>query len=182
MLDDLSAHLLDISQNSIAAGATEITVTLRDADYFEFEISDNGKGMSEEQSASVINPFITSRKTRRVGMGLPFLKQASELCGGVFSLTSQLNVGTTVRASFDRLNIDTPPIGDIPASILTLLMDAPKVHWIFRYEKNNNIFEIDSKELEEALGGLESLYSPEVALGLIDFIKNGIDQTSGEFD
>ena len=182
MLDDLSAHLLDISQNSITAGASKITVTMRDDDYFEFEISDNGKGMSEEQAASVINPFITSRKTRRVGMGLPFLKQAAELCGGKFSLTSQLNVGTTVYASFNKSNIDMPPTGDIPASILTLLIDAPKIHWIFRYEKNNNTFEVDSKELEEAIDGLESLNSPDVALGLIEFLRNGINQTAEEAD
>jgi hypothetical protein len=176
MLDDLSAHLLDISQNSIAAGASKITVTVHDDDYFEFEICDNGKGMSEEQAASVISPFITSRKTRRVGMGLPFLKQASELCGGKFNLTSQLNVGTTITASFDKSNIDTPPTGDIPASILTLLIDAPKVHWIFRYEKNSNMFEVDSKELEEAIDGLESLNSPDVALGLLEFLRNGLEE------
>ena len=176
MLDDLSAHLLDISQNSIAAGASKIVVTIRDDDHFEFEVSDNGKGMNEEQAASVISPFCTSRKTRRVGMGLPFLKQASELCGGVFCLKSQLHVGTTVSASFDKSNIDTPPIGDMPASILTLLIDAPKIHWLFRYEKNNNLFEVDSKELEEVLDGLESLNSPDVALGLIEYMRNGIEE------
>jgi hypothetical protein len=176
MLDDISAHLLDISQNCIAAGASKTVVTMRDGDYFEFEIIDNGKGMSEEQAASVINPFYTSRKTRRVGMGLPFLKQASELCGGKFSLTSQLGVGTTVSASFDKSNIDTPPLGDIPASILTLLIDAPKTHWIFRYEKNDNIFEVDSKELEEALDGLESLSLPDVALGFVEYLRNGIEE------
>ena len=176
MLDDLSAHLLDISQNSIAAGASKITVTIRDDDYFEFEISDNGKGMSEEQAISVTNPFCTSRTTRRVGMGLPFLKQASELCGGKFNLTSQHGIGTTVSASFDKSNIDAPPTGDIPASILTLLIDAPGIHWLFRYGKNNNTFEVDSKELEEALDGLESLRLPDVALGVIEFVRNGIEE------
>lgn len=176
MLDDLSAHLLDISQNSIAAGASKIIVSMRDDKYFVFEISDNGKGMSAEQAAAVINPFCTSRKTRRVGMGLPFLKQASELCGGSFELKSQLGVGTTVHASFEKSNIDTPPTGDIPASILTLLIDAPKVHWIFRYEKNNNIFEVDSKEIEEAIDGMESLNAPDVALGLLEYLRNGLEE------
>ena len=109
-------------------------------------------------------------------MGLPFLKQASELCGGVFNLTSRLGIGTTVSASFDKSNIDTPPTGDIPASILTLLIDAPEIYWIFRYEKNNNVFEVDSKELEEALDGLESLSSPDVALGLVEYLRNGIEE------
>jgi hypothetical protein len=176
MLEDISAHLLDITQNGVAAGASKIEITVHDNDYFEFEVSDNGKGMSAEQAASALNPFSTSRKTRRVGMGLPFLKQASEFCGGVFSLTSQLGVGTKVFASFDKSNIDTPPTGDIPASVLTLMIDAPKVHWIFRYEKNNNIFEVDSKELEEAIDGLESLNSPDVALGFIEFLRNGIEE------
>jgi len=176
MLEDISAHLLDISQNSITAGASEITVTISDDDYLMFEITDNGKGMSTEQANSVINPFYTSRKTRRVGMGLPFLKQASEMCGGKFELKSQLGVGTTVSASFDKSNIDTPPTGDIPASILTLLIDAPKIYWLFRYKRNNNIFEVNSKELEDALDGLESLNSPDVALGLIEYLRNGIEE------
>jgi hypothetical protein len=109
-------------------------------------------------------------------MGLPFLKQASELCGGNFSLKSQLGVGTTVYASFEKSNIDTPPIGDIPASILTLLIDAPHVHWVFRYEKNGNEFIVDSKEIEDAIDGLESLSSPDVALGLIEYVRNGLDE------
>ena len=176
MLDDLSEHLLDISQNSIAAGASKITVTVRDGDYFEFEVSDNGKGMNKEQAASAINPFYTSRKTRRVGMGLPFLKQASELCGGRFDLVSQLGAGTTVFASFDKSSIDAPPTGDIPASILTLLIDSPKIHWIFHYEKNGGIFNVDSKELEEALDGLESLSYTDVALGVLEYLRNGIEK------
>ena len=176
MLEDLSAHLLDISQNSIAADASKIVVTIRDNEHFEMEVYDNGKGMNEEQAISVLNPFTTSRKTRRVGMGLPFLKQASELCGGEFRLTSQLGVGTTVYASFDKSNIDTQPTGDIPTSILTLMIDAPKIHWIFRYEKNSNIFEVDSKEIEEAIDGLESLSSPDVALGLVEYLRNGIEE------
>ena len=176
MLDDLSAHILDISQNGIAAGATKMIVKLRDDDFFVMEITDNGKGMSPERVASVVDPFCTSRTTRRVGMGLPFLKEGAELCGGSFSLTSEVGVGTTTYASFDKSNIDTPPTGDIPASILTLLIDAPKVHWVFSYEKNNNKFELDSKELEEAIEGIESLNTPEVALGVIEYIRNGIEE------
>lgn len=176
MLDDLSAHLLDISQNGVSAGATRMDVVVRENSFYEIEVTDNGKGMDAERAAAVIDPFVTSRTTRRVGMGLPFLKQAAELCEGEFSLVSELGKGTTVKASFSKASIDTPPLGDIPASIMTLLLDAPKVHWVFRYEKNGNAFELDSADLAEAIDGLESLSSPDVAIGLVDFVKNGIEE------
>lgn len=176
MLDDLSAHLLDISQNGIAAQASKIEVFVRENGFYEIEVRDNGKGMDAERVKAVVDPFCTSRTTRRVGMGLPFLKQAAELCGGEFSLTSKLGEGTTVKASFSKSSIDTPPIGNVPASIMTLLLDAPKVHWLFRYEKGGSVFELDSVELAEAIDGLESLTSPDVSLGLLDFIKNGLEE------
>lgn len=184
MLEDIAAHVLDIAQNGIAAEATHIDVTVRRNErdgLMEFEVLDNGKGMSPERVAAVIDPFCTSRTTRRVGMGLPFLKQNAELCGGSFSLTSQPGKGTRVYAGFALKNIDTPPLGDLAGAFLVLLMDAPRVRWMFKYEilpddggAAPEPFELDSEELAEAVDGLDSLKIPDVALGLREMMQNGI--------
>jgi len=180
VLEDLSAHVLDIAQNSIAAEAGKIEVTVCKSTikggFIEFEIKDDGKGMDAARLQQVLSPFCTSRTTRRVGMGLPFLKQSAELCGGRFEITSTLGKGTRVFASFALDNIDTPPTGDLAGAFLTLLIDAPKVRWIFKYNSKGDSFELDSEDLAEAIDGLESLSIPEVAMSLKTMIEDGIVQ------
>ena len=190
MLEDLSAHILDIAQNSVAAGAENIEVSIRktvrrraDAEkkkeelrFVEFEIADDGKGMDASRVAAVVDPFCTSRTTRRVGMGLPFLKQNAELCGGKFEISSLPGRGTRVFASFDLSSIDTPPLGDLAGSFLTLLIDAPRIHWVFRYEtpEASEPFVLDSRDVAEALDGLESLRIPRVAMELKSMMEKAI--------
>ena len=184
VLEDISAHVLDIAQNSIAAEADKIEVVIRKSTaaggFVEFKISDNGKGMDAERLTNVLSPFCTSRTTRRVGMGLPFLKQSAELCGGKFEISSAPGKGTRVSASFALSNIDTPPVGDMAGAFLTLLIDAPKVHWGFKYDTGGEPFELDSMELAEAIDGLESLSIPEVGMGLKAMIEDGIAQTEAK--
>jgi hypothetical protein len=177
VLEDLSSHILDVAQNSVAAGAKRIEVVVRRGvavDFFDFLIVDDGCGMDEKRVRAVLDPFCTSRTTRRVGMGLPFLKQNTELCGGEFRISSVEGRGTRVFASFALDNIDTPPAGDLAGAFLTLLIDAPGIHWVFRYEASGEPFTLDSGEVAEAIDGLESLTIPDVALALKDMIENGI--------
>ena len=177
MLEDLSAHILDIAQNSVAAESTCVSVTVRkSAGSIEFEIADDGRGMNAQQAKAALDPFCTSRKTRRVGMGLPFLKQNAELCEGFFKLDSLPGSGTKVRAEFLLNSIDTPPLGDLSATILLLLVDAPQIHWLFRYQTDSSAqtFELDSQDLDDTLGGLDSLRIPDVALGLQEWIRSSI--------
>ena len=103
MLEDLSAHVLDISENSTMAGADEVEITIKEderEDLLLFSVKDNGRGMSPEFVAKVTDPFTTTRTTRRVGMGLPFLRQSAELCGGGLVIDSTVGVGTTITATF----------------------------------------------------------------------------------
>ena len=63
-------------------------------------VTDNGKGMSKEQVCKVIDPFFTTRTTRKVGMGIPLFKMEAEMTGGSFEIESDLNQGTKVTATF----------------------------------------------------------------------------------
>jgi hypothetical protein len=183
VLEDLSAHILDIAQNSIAAGAKRVELTVRQGavpGFTDFQIVDDGKGMDEARVQAVLDPFCTSRTTRRVGMGLPFLKQNAELCGGEFCISSVPGQGTRVFASFSLDNIDTPPMGNLAGTFLTLLIDAPGVRWLFRYESSGDPFVLDSDEVAEAVDGLESLKIPDVAVALAGMIENGIAEASAQ--
>ncbi len=182
MLEDLSAHVLDIAENSVRAGGTDVVVEITEdkiKDKLIFSVEDNGKGMTEEFVEKVTDPFVTTRTTRRVGMGLPFLKQSAELCGGGLEIKSKVGVGTKTVAIFKYSNVDRPPLGDMPATIMTLIMGSPEIHWIYRHRTNKGEFVLDTNEIIEALDGdTEMLRSADVGLWLRDHIKEGLDEIS----
>lgn len=180
MLEDLSAHVLDISENSTRAGATKIEVIIKEDDKDDlllFSVQDNGKGMTPEFAAKVTDPFTTTRTTRRVGMGLPFLRQSCELCGGELKIESAVGVGTKTTASFMLSSVDRPPLGDVPASVMTLIMGSPEVHWIFRYIVNEGEYTLDTDELLEALDGDRSMLgTPDVGMWIRDNVTEGLSE------
>ncbi|MCD8164223.1 MAG: ATP-binding protein [Synergistaceae bacterium] len=183
MLEDLSAHVLDISENSTMAGADEVEITIKEderEDLLLFSVKDNGRGMSPEFVAKVTDPFTTTRTTRRVGMGLPFLRQSAELCGGGLVIDSAVGVGTTITATFQYGSVDRPPLGDMPATIMTLVMGSPNVHWRYRHIINGREFLLDTDEIVEALDGDRGmLASPDVGLWLRDNIREELEALRG---
>ncbi len=178
MLEDLSQHILDIAENSLNAGAGRVEITVsKDTglNRLVLEVVDDGHGMDEETALRVMDPFYTTRKTRRVGLGLPFLKQSAELCGGSLKLQSTPGEGTKLRAEFALDCIDRPPLGNIPSTLSALLARAPGVHWIYRHVCNGRSFVLDSREIVEILGDPGLLQTPEVALWLRDFLNQNIE-------
>ena len=100
-MKDLSMHIMDILQNSTRAKANNITLEVLenyDADTLTLIFKDDGCGMNAETVEKVTNPFFTTRTTRKVGLGLPLLKQNTEMTGGSMKIDSEVGVGTTVTA------------------------------------------------------------------------------------
>ncbi|MCE5202388.1 MAG: ATP-binding protein [Synergistaceae bacterium] len=180
MLEDLSAHVLDIAENSVMAGGTDVTIEITEnpaEDRLIFSVEDNGRGMTEEFVSKVTDPFITTRTTRRVGMGLPFLKQSAELSGGGLSIRTKPGEGTKITATFRYSSIDRPPLGDMPATVMTLIMGHPEIHWTYRHRTDKGEYVLDSDEIIEALGGdRELLRSADVGLWLRSHIKEELDE------
>lgn len=169
---ELSLNILDIAENSLKAKATVVTIDVTvDEDFVTITIDDNGCGMSAEFLAKVTDPFTTTRTTRKVGMGIPLIKMAAEQCGGSFEITSQVDVGTTLKANFGRHNIDRPPLGSVGESIMTLLPDIGETRLIFSYQAFGQTFVLDSDEIKQQLDGIP-LDEPEILL----FIKQMIDE------
>lgn len=170
---ELSLNVMDIAQNSISAGASLITIRVeedRPADTLSISVEDNGKGMSPETVQKVIDPFYTTRTTRKVGLGLPLFREAAETAGGKMTIRSKEGVGTTVEASFELGNIDLPPLGDVPGSIVNLVQCNPELDFIFRVESDGETFCMDTREIREILQGVP-LSSPEVALFLREYLE-----------
>ncbi len=169
---ELSLHLLDIAENSISAGASRIVISVREdlvADELWLEVTDNGKGMSEEMVVKVLDPFVTTRTTRKVGLGIPLLKQAAEACGGFLEIESEPGKGTKLTTKFQHSHIDRMPLGNLEDTMITLLLGTPAVNWVFTYQYNDQCFEFDDTEVKEALGDL-----PLSDFRVIEFLSNTI--------
>lgn len=148
-MEDLSLHILDIAENSIAAAARTIEIIIdedRDKDLLTIEIKDDGKGMDQKTVKKALDPFFTTRKTRRVGLGLSFLAQAAEESGGEIELKSIPNEGTTTRATFCLSHPDCKPLGDINETIRTLIISHPEINFVFEHHKDNTIYRFDTRE------------------------------------
>ena len=175
-MKELSLHILDIAQNSISAGARALDLTLAEENgWLTITVADDGRGMSPEFLATVTDPFTTTRTTRKVGLGIPMIKELCELCQGSFEIESQVGVGTALHLSFRLSNIDLPPMGNLVETMLTLVNGAPeKPEFLLEYAVDGDSFEFDTRQIRQALGGVP-LDTPEVLIWMRDYLQEGIE-------
>lgn len=150
-MEELSLHILDVVENSIAAGAHSVQIAVREdlpADVFEIEITDDGQGMDADTCRKALDPFFTSKTVRRVGLGLPMFREAARRAGGELTVSSAPGRGTQVRVIFQHSHIDRQPLGDMPATLITLIVGHPEVRFQFRHRKDGQEVALDTADLE----------------------------------
>ena len=153
--------------NSVRAGATEIFVELCEAgEWLTFTVRDNGCGMTREQVARLSDPFFTTRKTRKVGLGIPFLKMLAEMTGGKVTITSvhqseSDDHGTTTTAIFGKNHIDFIPLGDMVETVITLIQGSPEINFSYRHTTESGEVWLSTAEMREILGDIP-LNEPEI--------------------
>ena len=180
-MKDLSMHIMDILQNSTRAKANNITLEVlenHDADTLTLIFKDDGCGMSAETVEKVINPFFTTRTTRKVGLGLPLLKQNTEMTGGSMKIESEVGVGTTVTAVFGLTHLDRPPMGDLAGTMVLTIAAHPEIRFLFHFQRTKDgtdaiDYTLDTDELYEALDGV-SLQEPEVMSYIKEMVEENI--------
>ncbi len=176
---ELSLNILDIAQNSISADAKNIEICVMAKDgVLTITIKDDGKGMSKEFLSKVVDPFTTTRTTRKVGMGLPLFKEAAESSGGSLSISSELGVGTVVEASFGINHIDRMPLGDLAGTMTILIMAKPEIDFVLEYAVEDRSYIFDTKEIKSILDGVP-IESPEIISYLEGLINENIIQVNG---
>jgi len=161
-MEELALHILDLAENSIAAGARRVRIAVRQStarDTLSIEIADNGPGMDAEMLRKAADPFFTTRTTRRVGLGLSLFEQAARAAGGEFRLESSPGAGTTVSGTFRNSHPDRQPLGDIASTLLALVTGSPQVE--FEYMQQTDDFEVvfRSRDILDRLGA-EPVNSP----------------------
>jgi signal transduction histidine kinase len=148
-MEDLSLHILDIAENSISASAKRVEIRIDEDkvnDLLTVEIKDDGKGMDEQMLQKALDPFFTTRTTRKVGLGLSLLAQAARQSDGEIELNSGPGKGTTVKAVFRCSHPDCKPVGDIRETIRTLVAGYPGVDFLYEHKKNGSIYRFDTRE------------------------------------
>lgn len=161
---ELSLNVMDVAQNSVRAEAKLVYITVTESDRddsLSITISDDGCGMTQEQVSQVIDPFFTTRTTRKVGLGVPLFKLSAEQTGGSFSIESSVGVGTTTKASYVKSHVDMTPLGDINSTVEILIRCNPDIDFVFTHSTDTASFTLDTRELREVLGDV-SLDTPDV--------------------
>jgi len=175
-LRELALHLLDIAENSVAANGKNITISVEEdtvKDRLRMSVQDDGVGMDADTVAKVIDPFYTTRTTRKVGLGIPLLKEAAEACNGFLTIQSEPGHGTRIDVEFQHSHIDRMPLGDLAGTFLSLLIAYPPIHWTFSYRANEQDFEFDDAPIKKELEGV-SLTEPGVLSFIRQMIESGI--------
>ncbi len=175
---EISEHILDIAQNSISAGADEITLSVSadtNRDMLTIQVLDNGKGMDEAMVKSVLSPFTTSRTTRKVGLGIPMFRETAMTANGRFDIASALGKGTTVTAEMQISHIDRPPLGALADCLHILITSNPAIDFKIVMAKDNEKETLDTQEIKAVLGDV-ALDNPEVSVWIRESLKEMNDK------
>jgi hypothetical protein len=166
---------LDIAENATAVGAQLVEIIISqdtERDRLQIVIRDNGRGMDRDMVEKADDPFFTTRTTRRVGLGLALLRQATREAGGDFSITSEPGQGTEVRGTFQASHIDRKPIGDMASTLVTLILGNPDVDFVYESNFDGERKRVDTRLIKEELNGTTSISDPTVLKLIKDTIKN----------
>jgi len=130
-MEDISLHILDIAENSIRAKARNINIMIiedKKNDLMTLTIEDDGVGMNDIAKEHALDPFFTTKKSKKVGLGLAFIAHSAEEAGGAMSIESEPGRGTKVTATFRLGHIDRKPLGNLNETIKCLKVTHPDIN------------------------------------------------------
>ena len=160
MMEDLSLHVLDIAENSIEASAHRVAIRVEEStskDLLVLEITDDGRGMSPRLLARALDPFVTTKQRKRIGLGIPLLAQAARATGGRVTLRSLPGRGTRVRATFRLSHIDLQPLGDTAETLTVLMVGHPDVHFRYTHKTDAGSYVFRTRSSEASPAGLRAI-------------------------
>ena len=180
-MKEIALHLLDIVQNSVKAGAAHVDIgfTLDENGLLTMTVRDDGCGMAPEFVAKVRNPFVTTRTTRKVGLGIPLLTQNAMLTGGNVDIDSEPGRGTVITATFRTDSIDCLPLGDLASTVATIIMGSPdRPEFSVSCSSPAGEMTFSTEEIRTVLEGV-SLAEPEVVQWIQQSLQEEIEPILG---
>lgn len=178
----LAAHILDIVENSTRAGAKLVEINIDEnsfRDLLSISITDDGCGMSREVLEKVQDPFYTTKTVRRIGLGIPLLKEAALRAGGAFQLESEENQGTKITATFSLKHLDRQPLGDIINTIIILIIANSNVDFFYKHRHNDRQFELDTRKIRKEIEDIP-INHPDIIKYIRGTFEEGLSQIESE--
>lgn len=173
---ELAAHILDIAENSVRAKASLVEITIienHEKNILSIEIKDDGAGMTPEEIKKAFDPFYTTKKVRRVGLGIPLLTDAAQRTGGDLILDSIQGKGTRLKVTFQRDHIDRQPLGDVTSTLIILIAGNSEVDFLFKYIKDDHEFELDTREIRKEIEDIP-INHPEILKYIRGVLEDGL--------
>ena len=180
-MKEIALHLLDIVQNSVKADASHVDIDFHlDADgVLTMSVKDDGCGMAPEFVDRVRSPFVTTRTTRKVGLGIPLLMQNAMQSGGTIDIESELGKGTVISATFHTASIDCLPLGDLASTMATIIMGSPdRPEFSLRCSSPAGNMAFTTEEIRPLLEGV-SLAEPDVVQWIQQSLQEEIEPILG---
>ena len=177
---ELAAHILDIAENSIRAGAKLVEININEnkmKDLLSIEIKDDGSGMTKEEIKKAGDPFYTTKTVRRVGLGIPLLTDAAQRANGKLKLKSAKGKGTNVTATFQLSHLDRQPIGNITTTLVALIAGNSHVDFIYKHRHNDRQFTLDTRQIRKEIDDLP-INHPEILKYIRGVISQGLQEIS----
>ncbi|MDD3249610.1 MAG: sensor histidine kinase [Smithellaceae bacterium] len=178
----LADHILDIAENSVRAGAKLISIFIEEDspdDLLTLKITDDGHGMAKDVLQKSLNPFYTTKTVRRVGLGLPLLRDAAQRSGGTFQLKSEKNRGTTVKAVFGLHHLDRQPLGAIINTIIILIISNSDIDFFYKHRHNDRQFEMDTRKIRKEIEDIP-INHPEIIKYIRGAMEEGLQELKPE--
>ena len=138
-MHELSLHILDLIENSVRAGASTILVTLdenRRSDVLKVIVEDDGPGLSVPPDMA-LDPFFTTKNGKRTGLGLSLFRSTAEQAAGRVRLRQSALGGLAVEATMELHHVDRIPIGDIAATMSSVVCTNPELDLSCRFAVGN---------------------------------------------
>lgn len=175
MMEDLSLHILDLAENATSAGAKRVGIAVNEnegRDVLTIRVTDDGRGMSEEDTKRALDPFFTT-KGKKTGLGLALLAQTAELCDGNVAISTTPGTGTRVTALFRYHHIDRPPLTKMAETVAMLVFGHPEVDFRYSHRRNGRAFRFESGRI---LGRSEAgpTCSPETIRAVQRELRRGL--------
>jgi hypothetical protein len=174
-VEDISLHILDISENSVRADAKKIEIIVTkdvQADLIRIDVIDDGRGMDADTLARIRDPFFTT-KHKKTGLGIPLLSQAAEQTGGGLEIESLPGTGTRVTVSFRASHVDRPPVGSMADTLLALIAGHPDRDYVYEEREGERSFRFDTREIKTDLEGVP-ITEPSVLGAIRDLFREHI--------
>jgi len=161
---ELAMHISDIVENSVNAGAKNVIIQIEEKtneDQLIIAIHDDGRGMDEVMVKRALDPFVTTKEGKKVGLGLSLLAEAARKTGGKMGISSKPHQGTHVEAVFVFSHVDRQPLGNMTDTLWTLIIGNPDVEFSYTVIQDNHLMEWNTGEIKKQFGNMNRS-SPDV--------------------